>query len=189
LLQIFSRLANRRAFQGLWRRLLGVLVALWVFGYLLDRGDCLNRAYHELCGNRLLIGGKDPVGYLLNVFRANVHEYLLFPATLVILPLIEVYREGFGRQLAFLGDISYSAYLLHFPLLLGILLLIPALGIAPPALLSSPPVFLGYIATVMVLAFLCHRYFEMPVQQWLRARYSGNISADRRSRRAASLRD
>lgn len=41
---------------------------------------------------------------------------VLFALTILSLALIETYRGSLGRRLSFVGDISHSSYLLHFPL-------------------------------------------------------------------------
>lgn len=49
---------------------------------------------------------------ILNVWPVLV----LFPLTILSLALIETHRGTLGRRVSFIGDISYSSYLLHFPL-------------------------------------------------------------------------
>jgi len=46
--------------------------------------------------------------------RFQLHILVLFPLTIISLVLIEY--EPFGRRLKWIGDISYSSYLPHFPL-------------------------------------------------------------------------
>ena len=69
------------------------------------------------------------------------------------------------RGLVFLGDISYSTYLVHYPLQLA-LLLASALGL-PRLDYASPFVFLAFVLGVVAISAATHRYVELPSQRWL----------------------
>lgn len=92
---------------------------------------------------------------------------VLFPATILSLALLETRRGELGRRWAFLGDISYSSYLLHFPLQMITIALVLRLEIAQSVFYS--PWLLALFFVALVLASLAsHRYFEVPVQRVLR---------------------
>ncbi|USX27941.1 acyltransferase [Oxalobacteraceae bacterium OTU3CINTB1] len=75
-------------------------------------------------------------------------------------------RGPAGRALASLGNLTYSSYLLHFPLQLGIALGCGAAGVAVPW--RSPWLWLFFIGATFALAHLCYRTVEMPLQRRLR---------------------
>lgn len=106
--------------------------------------------------------------------------FLLFLATgsvIVFTRLGEsVLRLPF-RHLAFLGNATYSSYLLHFPLQLLIVMVVDAIG-WKRNLFYSPVSFLAYLGLVVGLSLIVHRYFEMPAQNLIR----GVIRARRSSR-------
>lgn len=77
-----------------------------------------------------------------------------------------VLRSPF-QHLAFLGNATYSSYLIHFPLQLVLVLGVDALGWSRD-IFYRPAVFIAFLLSVAGLALLVHRYFEMPAQSYLR---------------------
>jgi len=74
------------------------------------------------------------------------------------------------RPLEFLGKISYSIYLVHFPMLLLLMLVTVWTGIRP----SSNPILqmLIFVAATLGLSYLSWRYLEKPAQAWLNNRFA-----------------
>ncbi|MBI5471383.1 MAG: acyltransferase [Ignavibacteriae bacterium] len=72
------------------------------------------------------------------------------------------------RPLTYLGDISYSVYLLHFPVQLLIYSIAVAGGLHFPY--TSPLFFLFYGGAVVAVSVVSYEYFEKPVQMILRKR-------------------
>jgi len=68
------------------------------------------------------------------------------------------------------GNMTYSSYLVHFPLQLAIAIVCAALGVKIPTL--SVVFFVCYIATVLLLAVVLYRFFEVPGQRFLRTSLS-----------------
>src|SRR5690606_14567214 len=73
------------------------------------------------------------------------------------------------KRLAFLGQISFSAYLLHYPLQCVMRKAAGWLGVSASAF-YSPWALLLLFALLIPLSTLCFRFFEMPAQRALRAR-------------------
>jgi len=76
------------------------------------------------------------------------------------------------------GNMTYSSYLIHFPLQLGVALTYSSLGIKIP--MYHPAFFLAFIGSTLSLSFLIYRYFEAPAQRMIRKRML-LASTDRRS--------
>lgn len=78
-------------------------------------------------------------------------------------------QDSFVGKFSFVGNLTYSSYLLHFPVQLATVLVLDHLGIAR-SIFSTTPVFLLYLGGVLALAFLAYVYFEHPAQNWLRGK-------------------
>ncbi len=73
------------------------------------------------------------------------------------------------------GNMTYSSYLLHFPIQLVIVLGFAAAGRTVP--LYDASLFGVYLATVLLLSYLVYRYFEAPAQTFLRAAMRGKTTS------------
>ena len=70
-------------------------------------------------------------------------------------------------RIAAAGNLTYSTYLIHFPLQLGIAILALASGTALPV--AEPWFLLAYLAVTLALGRLTFLHFEAPAQSWIRA--------------------
>lgn len=104
-----------------------------------------------------------------NYLFLTLFDFGLCPLTVLALAL----RETAGRRtyawLGFLGDISYSTYLIHFPLQLALALLAVRLGLVPLDFMHAW-VMLAFFAVLIALGTLSYTYIERPAQSWLRSR-------------------
>ncbi len=100
---------------------------------------------------------------------------VLFPLTILALALLETRWREFARPLAFIGDISYSSYMLHFPLQM---LATAVVGhfIDGWEVFYSWWFMVAFTGTLVGMSLVSYRWLEMPAQRWLRnskARLSG----------------
>lgn len=93
--------------------------------------------------------------------------FLLFPLTVLALALAETRRGTLGRRLSFLGDISYSSYLIQFPLQLVFVGAAALIGVSSEHF-YSPAMMALFFLILIALSLASSRYFERPVQQWIR---------------------
>ena len=108
-------------------------------------------------------------------FISGDNNYLfLLPFILIVSPLtlaaLSLQEQLLGRRykaLSFLGDISYSTYLLHFPLQLVCVLAALRFGWAPQAFMN-PFAMAAFFAALIVLGAASHYGFERPLQTLLR---------------------
>ncbi len=150
-----------------WRRraVIGLAVALpamWALSYA--------RGFQPI--NVLVAPG------LLNaVFSVVTFLYILLPLTLLAIGLMQDHwkaawlsRDSLHR-VSWIGDISYSIYLIHFPLQLLVMLGLARLPFAVRAhIFASPFSLLGFMAAAAGLAWLSFHYFEMPLRRYLTRR-------------------
>ncbi len=101
-------------------------------------------------------------------FAERFTEIVAFPAIIIGLAANEDRFRSAVSRLRWLGDISYSSYLLHFPLALLLVTVAGDSGIVLNP--SSPWLLLGYLAVLVALSLASFHYFERPMQRFLRAR-------------------
>ena len=106
------------------------------------------------------------------------HEYPIFldawifvvvPLTLAALALHEQLFGAAYKRLTFLGDISYSTYLIHFPMQLALALLALAFGWMPHDFMHGW-VMIAFYAVLILLGWLSYTYFERPLSSFIRGK-------------------
>jgi len=100
--------------------------------------------------------------------------FVLSPLTIAALALDEQVIGGRYARLSFLGDISYSTYMIHFPMQLVVALFALHFGIAPKAFQSVWVLVLFY-AVLIGLGLLSFHYFERPMQSLIRRSSSARV--------------
>lgn len=109
----------------------------------------------------------DRFEWLLIKFVSRWPIIVLFPFTVLALALAETRGGKLWSKLAFLGNISYSVYLMHFPLQL--LVMIVANGInAPEEIFKSVWFMLSFYVALITLSAMSYKWFEMPAQRVIR---------------------
>lgn len=77
-------------------------------------------------------------------------------------------NESVTRLLVPAGNMTYSSYLLHFPVQLATVTVFAYLG--RPVPVDSPALFLGFMALTLFLAYWTYRLLELPAQKRIRSR-------------------
>ena len=82
----------------------------------------------------------------------------------------------------FLGDISYPLYIVHYPLMYAFYMWL--IKTRQYTFAETWPVALCVIAASVVLAWICMRFYDVPVRRWLRAKAEGiSLSSTGETRR------
>jgi len=71
------------------------------------------------------------------------------------------------RSFSFLGNATYSSYLIHFPIQLIAVIVVDALGYSR-LIFSHPLVLATYLAIVIGISLGVYHLFELPAQNWIR---------------------
>lgn len=182
--RIFSVVANRRPSRISLLLLAGITAFLWVLVPFNHVTRALHGFYREhMWTEFLMIGGQDAIGTILLTLTRYSYELFLFPLTIVTLALWEAERGSLGRRLSFLGQMSYSAYLLHFPLQIVFFGVVLALGV-PVTFFYSIWSLVLFMAVLVPLSLGCYHFFERPCQSSIRRMALEWIAATRKPKRA-----
>ncbi len=148
----------------------GIALALATLWVVLLANFRIFEVYQASAWNgRWLVGGKDVTGIFLIFVSARALELCVFPLSVLVLALWDAHRPGFNRRLAVLGQISFSAYLWHFPLQLMIVAVFSEFT-TDRSWFNTPAALGLFFGLLLTVSWLSYRWFEMPAQRWLRAR-------------------
>lgn len=143
-----------------------VVIALWA----LVLCEVYVAPLHSLI--RLLAGASDKsplYDIFVGWFFRLLFTFVVSPLTILALSLDEKILGGRYGRISVLGDISYSTYLLHIPLQIVLALAALSLGLKPHDFMSFP-VLVAFLAALIGLGYLSFRFFERPMQRWIRGR-------------------
>ena len=104
-----------------------------------------------------------------SIIQESFPMYVLFPLTILSITIIEVRGKLNARKVAWLGTISYSSYLLHFPLQI-IFALSAAAGLIPRGFQASTIYLILFYAILILLSRFTYNWLEMPSQRYIRDR-------------------
>jgi peptidoglycan/LPS O-acetylase OafA/YrhL len=156
---------SRRALQGI----VVITVLAWLVVPSVLFLGLPSRIYHVgFPAGEPTILGKHLVAVAVSQINFLSYNLILFPLTVTALALVESRRGALGKRLSFLGHISYSSYLLHFPLQLGFVLIGSSLSPGSP-FFYSPVSLVLFFGTLIPLSLGSYWFFEKPARSFLRA--------------------
>ena len=101
---------------------------------------------------------------------------VIFQTTILTFSLVETRWKDIGKSLSLLGDISYSVYLIHFPLQITVLTLIVFFQ-QSQEIFYNPYVFFAFFTILLISSVASHYYFERPLQRYLRGKFITLVSS------------
>jgi peptidoglycan/LPS O-acetylase OafA/YrhL len=101
------------------------------------------------------------------VFLIGFPIYLLFPLSICSLALLEIDKKISFKQFSWIGDITYSTYLLHFPLQLSFMLA-ASYGVISFSFYYCPMSLILFFSILVSTSYLTYRSFEAPMQKFIR---------------------
>lgn len=96
------------------------------------------------------------------------------PCLLVLVRRDWPVMERWQKPIQFAGNLTYSSYLLNFPLQLVLAVAVAASGIRPP--ITADWFLAAYLGLTLAIAALSYRCFELPTQRSLRRLTVGNTA-------------
>jgi peptidoglycan/LPS O-acetylase OafA/YrhL len=159
---VASHAAARRLTQWSVAAALGLWIVIWIETYFAP----LHMAFYWLSGHMSPEAGRFYIDNSERIFLL-LFVLIVVPTTLLALALHEQVLGGAWHRFAFVGDISYSTYMLHFPMQLALALVAVHYALTPAAFENPLALILFYAALIALGGFSFH-YFERPMQNFLR---------------------
>ena len=106
----------------------------------------------------MIASGRQPPAwhYLISIFIAA--------GCVCFVPYSTIFRNALTvKPLVYLGDISYSIYMIHYPIQIALYAI--TTRYMDDSILLSPFTFFAYVAAVLSISALTHRYLELPAQR------------------------
>jgi len=126
------------------------------------------RARWLLASAGVLVTTGATLAFAYGVIGRQTFPLLAYPACIVSLAVLQSWRPEAGRSLRLIGDITYSVYLIHFPVQLAMVLAIHQWSLSVD--FEHAAVLLVFVALLIVLAIPVHYGFELPAQRWVKRR-------------------
>lgn len=94
---------------------------------------------------------------------------IVFPLTVFCLMLLETQKKNFGKNIAMIGNWSYSLYLIHFPLQLVIVCISKSFGFND-TIYHSTAFCMAFFVLLISLSNYSYKYIEVPARNFIRKR-------------------
>lgn len=153
------------------------IISNWVFtcGVFFFAGNACYALYEKFADQRaiyatLVAGGAGLAAVGFYIGNADLALFAICCTTILALAFLQHWTTVKIRVLQFLGNISYSLYLVHIPIQILVLLIADLAFGGSRAFANSHFALPLYLLSSIWLAHVVHVRFEKPVGAWLRRR-------------------
>lgn len=105
---------------------------------------------------------------------------LIFPTTIVGLVLLELIVKVPFYKLKWIGNCTYSSYLLHFPLQLLFAILASQFFLDPKKIFYSTSILVLFTLILTILSLITFNFFEVPMQNFIRKLGRGLVKGEQK---------
>lgn len=115
------------------------------------------------------------VGVWCGIFYSKTDNVLIisslgFNSLILFIFSVNIINHSLARHFKWLGDMSYSSYLLHFPLMTAFAIVTDKLGFARD-IYYSPLMLILFMTILIPLSIFSHSKFEVKLQQKIRSSF------------------
>ena len=146
---------------------LTILSGLTILIWILTPSTPWESVVSAHANGRLRFGVSQLASPLLKLWYNHSFSLIVFPMTIMVVALWEVRWRSVASWAGVLGRISYSSYLLHFPLQLVFAGVAARLGFSY-AFFYTPVALWLFFGTLIPLSLLTYHFFELPCQRAIR---------------------
>lgn len=152
-------------------------IMIGVFCFFLG-GVCFNvtqRSINKFGAVRSLLGSSLisllgwSVIYLLHTESIFIIISFGFTPFICFLASLNASKNNLGKKIEWLGDISYSSYLLHFPLQMVFVIISDMNGFSRN-LFYSKSIMIAFFALLIAISYFSYKFIENPSQKMIRQR-------------------
>jgi len=102
-------------------------------------------------------------------FLGNFKIFLFFPSVLLLFVGFEIFiHDKLKKPFEFFGNLTYAMYLLHIPVQMLIILIFSYLNIFSEIFITGY-FFVFYVLMMIILSFLCYKFYEKPLFNKIRS--------------------
>jgi len=110
---------------------------------------------------------QNSIDYLIGNKLNLLLYYIKFPLIIINLSLIQLFKNDIGKNIQVFGDISYTIYLVHFPVQLVFALINKKIF---EINFDENYFFITYFLSVFLISFLIYKFYELPTKKIIRKR-------------------
>ena len=163
---VYKKVIDSRLAGFITHIMFAFLVLAWVLSLFVIKSR-YNVALLLVGQNQVLLKYYELIDWFVNKVFILWPIIVLFPLTILSLALVETSRGSLGRRFSIIGDISYSCYMLHFPIQLLTYVFLAGFD-GDKSIFYSAWFMVGYFCVLLAVSIASYKLLEMPSQKYLR---------------------